>query len=39
MKADGILGLNNMKNYTNIFDQGYQDGQLVSNMFAFKLGN
>lgn len=39
MKADGILGLNNMQNYTNIFEKGYSDGKLVSSLFAFRLGN
>ena len=39
MKADGIMGLNNMANSSNILDLGFKSGQLVSNMFAFKLGN
>ena len=39
MKPDGILGLNNNPNFTNIIDQGYKSGYLVSDKYAFSLGN
>ena len=39
MKADGIMGLNNGRNSSNILDLGHSSDQLVSNMFAFKMGN
>ena len=37
-KPDGILGLSNKKNDKNIFDLGFEQGQLVSSTFAFQLG-
>jgi hypothetical protein len=38
MKADGIMGLSNWKNESNVFDIAYENGQLVSPVFGFKLG-
>ena len=37
-KSDGLLGLSNEKQVPNIFDLAYQNNQLISSLFAFKLG-
>jgi len=38
MKADGIMGLSNWKNETNVFDLAYKNKQILSPIFGFKLG-
>lgn len=38
MKADGIMGLSNWKNESNIFDLAFRTKQIVSPIFGFKLG-
>lgn len=38
IRADGLMGLSNWKNTSNIFDLGYQYGQLISPVFGFRLG-
>ena len=38
MHFTGIMGLGNDKSYSNVFDLGYKNGDLISSTFAFEIG-
>jgi hypothetical protein len=34
---DGIMGLTNWKNYTNVIESSYKAGQIKSQLFGFEF--